>query len=89
LSKYLSGRRFAQAVRGHWGIENSLHWQLDVTFVEDQCRVRKGDADANFSTLRRTALSLLKNETTAKGGIKNRRLTAAWDDTYLLQVLLK
>jgi hypothetical protein len=51
--------------------------------------VRKGHADANFSTLRRTALSLLKNETTAKVGIKNRRLNAGWDDTYLLQVLLK
>ncbi len=61
LSKYLSGRGFAEAVRDHWGIENRLHWQLDVTF-QDQCRVRKGHADANLSILRRTALSLLKNE---------------------------
>ena len=51
LSRYLSGRRFAEAVRDHWGIENRLHWQLDVTFQEDQCRVRKGHADANFSIL--------------------------------------
>jgi predicted transposase YbfD/YdcC len=74
-------------VRGHWSIENRLHWQLDVTFQEDQCRVRKGHADANLSILRRTALSLLKNNTTLKVGIKNRRLAAAWDDSYLEQVL--
>ena len=88
LSKYLSGRRFAEAVRDHWGIENHLHWQLDVTFHEDQCRIRKGHADANFSILRRTALSLLKNESTLKVGIKNKRLTAAWDKAYLERVLI-
>jgi predicted transposase YbfD/YdcC len=88
LSKYLSGRRFAEAVRDHWGIENCLHWQLDVTFQEDQCRIRKGHADANFSSLRRTALSLLKNESTLKLGIKNKRLTAGWDESYLEKVLL-
>jgi predicted transposase YbfD/YdcC len=88
LSRYLSGRRFAEAVRTHWAIENRLHWQLDVTFQEDQCRIRKGHADANFSSLRRTALSLLKNETTLKVGIKNKRLTAGWDDAYLAKVLL-
>jgi predicted transposase YbfD/YdcC len=88
LSKYLSGRRFAEAVRKHWGIENRLHWQLDVTFQEDQCRIRKGHADANFSILRRTALSLLKNDTTRKVGIKNKRLAAALDETYLQKVLV-
>jgi predicted transposase YbfD/YdcC len=88
LSKYLSARRFAEAVRSHWSIENRLHWQLDVTFQEDQCRIRQGHADANFSILRRTALSLLKNEPTLKVGIKNKRLTAGWDDNYLEQVLL-
>jgi predicted transposase YbfD/YdcC len=87
LSKYISGRRFADAVRSHWGIENRLHWQLDVTFQEDQCRIRKGHADANFSILRRTALSLLKNDSTSKVGIKNKRLTAGWDETYLEKVL--
>ena len=70
LSRYLSAKRFAEAVRGHWSIENRLHWQLDVTFQEDQCRIRKGHADANFSSLRRTALSLLKNNHTEKVGIK-------------------
>ena len=87
LSKKLSARKFALAVRSHWSIENQLHWQLDVTFQEDQCRVRLGHADANFSILRRTALSLLKNNRTLKIGVKNKRLAAGWDDSYLEQVL--
>jgi predicted transposase YbfD/YdcC len=87
LSKYVAGRRFAEVVRGHWGIESRLHWHLDVTFPEDQCRVRKGHADATFSILRRTALSMLKNESTLKVGIKNKRLTAGWDESYLEKVL--
>lgn len=87
LSRYVAARRFAEAVRGHWGIENRLHWQLDVTFQEDQCRVRLGHADANLSILRRTALSMLKNESTLKVGIKNKRLNAGWDDGYLDKVL--
>ena len=88
LSRYVAGKRFASAVRSHWGIENNCHWQLDVTFREDECRLRKGRADANFSSLRRTALSLLKQERTAKCGIKNKRLTAGWNHDYLQKVLL-
>lgn len=87
LSKKLSARAFARAVRSHWSIENRLHWQLDVTFNEDQSRIRQGHADANFSILRRTALSLLKNNHTAKVGIKNKRLRAGWNEDYLLEVL--
>jgi len=87
LSRYVSASRFADAVRGHWGIENSLHWQLDVTFKEDENRTRLGHADANASVLRRAALGLLKNERTSKVGIKNRRLRAAWDERYLEKVL--
>jgi predicted transposase YbfD/YdcC len=87
LSRYVSAKRFAEGVRSHWGIENSLHWQLDVTFGEDQCRVRKGHADANLSVLRRTALSLLKNEKTEKIGVKNKRLNAGWDESYLEKVV--
>jgi predicted transposase YbfD/YdcC len=87
LSKQLSAKRFAAAVRGHWSIENRLHWQLDVTFQEDQSRLRRGNADANFSILRRTALSLLKNNHTLKVGVKNKRLAAGWDDEYLAQIL--
>ena len=87
LSKKLTARKFATAVRSHWSIENRLHWQLDVTFQEDQSRLRRGHADANFSILRRTALSLLKNNHTLKVGVKNKRLAAGWDDSYLEQVL--
>lgn len=87
LSRKLSARRFGPLVRGHWGIENSLHWQLDVSFGEDQCRTRKDHAAANLGGLRRTALSLLKNETSEKVGIKNRRLIAAWNTDYLRKVL--
>ena len=86
---YIMSRKleFADVVRGRWSIENSLHWQLDVTFAEDYSRPRRGNADANFSILRRTALSLLKNNKTAKVGVKNKRLTAAWSDDYLEEVL--
>jgi len=87
LSRKLTAKEFGEAVRGHWSIENSLHWQLDVTFREDQCRVRQGHADTNCSLLRRTALSLLKHEKSSKIGVKNRRLRAGWSDAYLEQVL--
>lgn len=87
LSKQLTAKRFAAAVRDHWSIENRLHWQLDVTFREDQSRLRRGHADANFSILRRTALSLLKNNHALKVGVKNKRLAAGWDDEYLAQIL--
>jgi hypothetical protein len=87
LSKYVSGKRFAQAVRSHWGIENNLHWILDVAFAEDACRVRRGHADENFATLRRIGLHLLKQEKTAKVGIPTKRLMAGWDSKYLLKPL--
>jgi predicted transposase YbfD/YdcC len=87
LSRKLSARRFGTLVRGHWGIENSLHWQLDVSFGEDQSRTRKDHAAANLGGLRRTALSLLKRETSEKVGVKNRRLIAAWNTDYLRKVL--
>jgi hypothetical protein len=66
-----------------------LHWQLDVTFQEDQSRLRKRHADVNFSSLRRTALSLLKNDRTLKVGVKNKRLAAGWNEHYLEQVLFQ
>jgi predicted transposase YbfD/YdcC len=77
----------AQAVRNHWRVENSLHWSLDVTFHEDQSRIRKGHAAENFSRLRRIALNLLKQNTTLKRGIKTKRLKAGWDEQYLCQIL--
>lgn len=87
LSKLIGVKRFADAVRGHWSIESRCHWQLDVTFQEDQSRIRKDNADANFSSLRRTALSLLKNNTSQKLGIKNKRIVAALDDDYRQELL--
>lgn len=85
--KRLSAKASLAAVREHWSIENQLHWVLDVAFAEDDSRVRAGNAAANFSAVRQLALGLLKKRTETKVGIKNRRLMAAWDDTFLLRVI--
>ena len=74
-------------VRKHWGIENKLHWVLDVGFAEDLDRKRAGDAAENFSVLKRIALNLLKQEKSTQRGIKGKRLKAAWNNNYLLQLL--
>lgn len=79
--------RLGDAVRGHWGIENRLHWVLDIAFREDESRVRHGHADQNLAVLRRLALNLLRQETTARMGVKAKRLKAGWDETYLLKLL--
>ena len=76
-----------QASRQHWGIENSLHWVLDMAFDEDHCRVRTGPADQNLAVVRHLTLNLLKQERTAKVGIKAKRKKAGWDHDYLLKVL--
>ena len=76
-----------QASRQHWGIENSLHWVLDMAFDEDHCRVRTGHADQNLAVVRHLTLNLLKQERTAKVGIKAKRKKAGWDHNYLLKVL--
>jgi predicted transposase YbfD/YdcC len=77
--------RFAQATRGHWGIENSLHWVLDVTFNEDQSRIRKDYGPDNFALLRRFALTLLKRDT-SPGSIKRKRKRAAWNHDQLAKL---
>lgn len=82
LSRLLSAKEFADAVRGHWSIENQLHWQLDVSFREDACRVRTDHAPANLSVIRRFALGLLKRETECRRGIETKRLKCAASDEY-------
>jgi predicted transposase YbfD/YdcC len=82
-----TAQRIATAVRNHWCVENELHWSLDVCFGEDQSRVRMGHATENLSRVRRLALTLLKQEKTAKVGIKAKRLMAGWNEKYLLRVL--
>ena len=73
-------------IRGHWGIENGLHWVLDVVFHEDQSRIKEGHAGENLGLLRRVAVTLLKRAP-GKGTTPTKRLKAGWDDDYLLQVL--
>lgn len=76
-----------QSVRSHWGIENSLHWVLDVGFAEDDCRIPKDNAPQNFAVLRHIAVNLLEKEKSKKFGIKNKQFLAAIDDNYLVKVL--
>jgi len=78
---------FARAVRSHWGVENKLHWVMDVCFREDQSRARTGYAAENLATLRRLALNMLKREPTKKRGIRGKQLNASWDHPYLLRLL--
>ncbi len=76
-----------QSIRDHWGVENGLHWVLDVAFREDDSRVRKGHGAQNFSLLRRLALNLLRQDHSVKAGIKAKRRKAGWDETYLAHIL--
>ena len=77
----------AKAIRGHWGIENGLHWVLDMYFDEDRSRARVDHAAENLAMLRRWALSLLRQDTTLKGGIANKRLQVGWDEKNLERLL--
>jgi predicted transposase YbfD/YdcC len=80
-------KQVSRAVRGHWQVENSLHWVLDVAFGEDACRSRTGHAPENLATLRHIAVNLLKQERSCKLGVKSKRLKAGWDESYMLKVL--
>lgn len=82
-----TARQVADAVRGHWAVENRLHWQLDVSFREDERRIRTGHGAENYSRLCRLALNLLKRDKTVKIGIHGKRLKAGWDEHYLLRLL--
>ena len=82
-------KRFAQAVREYWGIENSLHWIFYIAFREDEGRKRKEHSAENFTMLRRITLNLLKQEKTCKRSIARKRLSAGWDESYLEKVLFQ
>ena len=82
----LGVKRLASAARGHWGIENSLHWVLDMTFNEDQSRIRKDHGAENFGLLRRFAIGIIKQDI-SKGSIRRKRKKAGWDDSFLLTML--
>jgi len=81
------GERFARAVRGHWGIENSVHWVLDVPMNEDQCRVRQKAAAQNLATLRAMCLNLLRQDKTEKCGVRAKQKAAGWNANYLISLL--
>jgi predicted transposase YbfD/YdcC len=87
LSRLVTAQEFAAAVRGHWGIENNLHWQLDVSFREDECRVCRDHGPANLSVIRRFALGLLKRETSCRKGIEIKRIKCAGNNEYRDKVL--
>ena len=78
--------KLASAIRAHWGVENSLHWVLDVNFRDDDCRIRKKNAPANFSAVKRATINALRNAP-GKHSLKSKRLIAAWDDDYLAKTL--
>lgn len=80
-------KRFADAVRRHWSIENNLHWTLDIAFNVDQSRARVGFEAENFTVLRHFALNFLKLDTTVKDSIKGKRQRAGWDNDYTFNVL--
>ena len=82
-----NARTFGQAVRKHWGIENSVHWVLDIAFREDESRMRKGNSPENFAAIRHIALNLLRNNKTFKGSVKTKRLNAAMDPKYMEKVI--
>ena len=80
-------RRSSRAVRNHWGIENSLHWVLDIAFREDENRTRTHHGPENLATLRHMAYNLLKRDQSTKAGVKARRHAAGWDNDYLARLI--
>jgi predicted transposase YbfD/YdcC len=83
----MTAEQFAAYKRGHWGIENTLHWELDVAFREDESRARMDYSAENLNIIRHLSYNLLKSETTAKASMATKRLMCSWNDNYLLKVL--
>lgn len=87
MSLPCEAKRCGRAIGLHWGVENSLHWVLDVAFDEDSSRAREGHAQANLVTVRQVVLNLLKLVRSLRVGVKAKRVRAGWDEAYLLKVL--
>lgn len=79
--------KIGKAIRSHWAVENKLHWQPDISYGEDGCKIRKDNGAENFSVLRRATLNLLKKDKKTKAGIKNKRSKAGWNKEYMLEIL--
>ena len=87
IASIQGAKKVLKSIRAHWGVENSLHWTLDMTFDEDRSRVRKDFGAENLAVLRHISLNLLKQEKTCKRSIRGKRLLAGWDEKYLSKVL--
>jgi len=88
-SKKLTAKKFGNIVKEHWGIENRLHWKMDVGMNEDACPIHRGHAAENLSLVRHIAMNLLKEDKSFKKGIKAKRFKAGLDEVYALKVLLQ
>ena len=86
-SRDASAADLLAAVRAHWGVENNVHWVLDVVFDEDASLARTGHAQQNLATMRRLAINLLNQENTRKDSLKGKRQVAGWDESYLEQII--
>lgn len=89
LNSITGAKRILEGVRSHWGIENKVHWVLDIAFDEDRSRVRKGHGAENLATFRHWALNLLRLDRSRKGSIKKKRLMAAWNPAFLEKLLFQ
>ncbi len=85
--KDANARKTGHSIRSHWSIESSLHWVLDIAFREDESRIRTGNAQENMALLRKLTLNLLKNDKTKKASIRRKRLSAGWNNEYMIRLL--
>ena len=85
-AKVARGHRQGEAIRSHWGVENSHHWVMDMVFRDDECRIRKDNAPANFATIKHIASNLMRRAA-GKHSMRVKRRLAAWDDAYLASLI--